>query len=291
MESVLIPGFGTLVNDLKDETHWIAVKQSITPYEAKPRQYSVTTLINPPQMVELKRTRWEDVVVLASDCLYRLLGTTYHLLREKVSIPGVQREVPLKIERVIDGEPCWVSGRLDEVQAVEGGCIIRDGKLMGVYEATKGLDDSKVAQANLYGHAYREMTGTPVVGLQIVGLLRDWSKTQPGKRWAVTKKGAKRAIKLFQDADEAATWMDAQSDKHLLSLERRESTYPESQEAVIDVPLWSPADAEAYMMERLRVHLASPGPCSKEETWDGRRCENYCDVSCICKQFNKEIKK
>ena len=183
-----------------------------------------------------------------------------------------------------------MSGRLDEVETVEPGkVIIRDAKRMGVYEAQKGLDASKEAQANLYGHLYREMNGVEVVGLEIVGTLRDWSKTQVGKRWAVVKPGAKRAVKLFDDPDDAATWIDAQNDSARLSIERRESSYPESQEFKAQVPIWDEDRIEAFMLERLRLHLAAATPpCSDEETWGGRRCKSYCDVAGFCPQFNKE---
>jgi len=287
-ESALIPGFGTVVNDLQDQGHWLAVLRFLKPYEAKDRQYSVTTLTSPTQVVELKRTRWQDVIVQASDVFYRLLGTSYHLIFQGLERDAIQQEVPLKVERVVDGKPAWVSGRLDEVEVTPEGCIIRDRKMMACYEATKGLSDDKVAQLNLYAHLYEEMTGRMVVALQIVGLLRDWSKTQTGKEWAVMKKGRKRAILLFQTADEAGAWMEAQSDSASMFIERRESTYPSSQEVVIDVPLWPPTDREAFMIKRLRAHLSDPVPCTPEETWGGRRCKNYCDVAGVCPQYQED---
>ena len=51
----------------------------------------------------------------------------------------------------------------------------------------------------------------------------------------------------------------------------REPDYPQSQVAVIDVPLWTPEDAEAFIIERVRLHQqARRGnmlACTDEERW------------------------
>ncbi len=290
MSEKTVEGFGTIINDLEDEGHWLAVLASMRPYQAKPRQYSVTTLIAPTQPVHLKRTRWQDVAVNASNLLFRLDGISHHALFEPLVRPHVKTEVALKIERVIDEKPAWISGRLDEVEEVEPGkVVIRDRKKMKVYGAIKGITPENEGQLNLYAHVYDEMYGTETVGLQIVGFLSDFTKTKTNKRWAAMKRNGKRAIKLFDSADEAGSWIEAQNDKHLLFIETREPNYPESQEFVADVPLWPKDKTEAFMLERLRLHLApEPLPCSPDERWNGNRCKHYCDVAGICPQYNKE---
>lgn len=46
------------------------------------------------------------------------------------------------------------------------------------------------------------------------------------------------------------------------------SDYPDSQVKVIAVSLWEPEDAEAYLVERVRLHqLDDPPPCTDEERW------------------------
>lgn len=104
--------------------------------------------------------------------------------------------------------------------------------------------------------------------------------------------------------------------------------YPQSQVAVLPVPLWAPEEAEAFLEDRVMVHqMEVPPPCTDEERWlspekwalmkkgqkraiklydarpeielesgqywghrpgSYRRCESYCQAAPICPQWQVE---
>jgi len=65
---------------------------------------------------------------------------------------------------------------------------------------------------------------------------------------------------------------------------------------VINVPLLPLDKVEAYVRERVALlESASTLPdgllyeCSDEETWQGRRCEGYCEGAAFCHQYRPEL--
>ena len=67
-----------------------------------------------------------------------------------------------------------------------------------------------------------------------------------------------------------------------------QSSYPQTPLVSIEIPLWPPEQAQAFLETRVRIHQnAREGhylPCSDEETWQGKRCESYCKARPWCKQ-------
>jgi hypothetical protein len=60
----------------------------------------------------------------------------------------------------------------------------------------------------------------------------------------------------------------------------------------IEIPLIEPERVEAYMRERIALYTAAEmcddaglPECSRDETWNGRRCAQWCDAASVCKQF------
>lgn len=73
----------------------------------------------------------------------------------------------------------------------------------------------------------------------------------------------RRNNKPVTDLEVVAIWRDWRS---------REATYdanyPQAQVSVVPIPLWTEAEAEAYLHERVRLHqLDTPPPCTDEERW------------------------
>ena len=76
---------------------------------------------------------------------------------------------------------------------------------------------------------------------------------------------------------------------------RTKSGYPVTQIAKMDIPLWTDAEVEFFVRNRIQAHeLATDSSlveCSSEETWSGRRCSGYCSVSKWCDQYNNKGRK
>lgn len=75
------------------------------------------------------------------------------------------------------------------------------------------------------------------------------------------------------------------------------STYPASPVVVVDIPMWSNADQDAYVRAAMSEHIAQsdafrldwaePALCSPADRWTdasgkSRRCESYCPVRSVC---------
>lgn len=104
-----------------------------------------------------------------------------------------------------------------------------DFKMTSVYKI-KGFSVPRewVEQTNIYRRMLQKEKGIEVPSLAIIVILRDWSKNKS---------------KQSQD-------------------------YPQSQVLRLDVPLWTAKEADAFIMERVRLHqMAEPPPCSDYDTW------------------------
>lgn len=104
-----------------------------------------------------------------------------------------------------------------------------DFKMTSVYKI-KGLSVPRewVEQTNIYRRMLQKEKGIEVPSLAIIVILRDWSKNKS---------------KQSQD-------------------------YPQSQVLRLDVPLWTAEQADAFIMERVRLHqMAEPIACSDYDTW------------------------
>lgn len=65
----------------------------------------------------------------------------------------------------------------------------------------------------------------------------------------------------------------------------RGGKYPAVPMEVIPITMWSPEKAHLWVCNRLGDLLRETMPrCSKEDTWDGKRCEKYCAVEPFCDQ-------
>jgi hypothetical protein len=83
-------------------------------------------------------------------------------------------------------------------------------------------------QTNIYRRLLSKERGIQINSIAIIAILRDWSKRQAAMR----------------------------------------SDYPQAQAVRLDVPVWSDAQADAFILERVRLHrLEEAPPCTEEEIW------------------------
>lgn len=257
------------------------------PYTSGPCDISVTRLISPPRKVALERQYFKDLEEDASDRVWSLFGQAMHVVLERAG-QNVLTEARHSIER-----QGWVlSGALDHFDSTTG--LLSDYKVTSCYSVKNGSRSEWIAQMNILATILREH-GYTVNQLQIIVILRDWSKSQA----------------------------------------QRSTDYPTQPVGTIEIPLWSEEKCEEYIDERIRLHQAARDKlpeCSAEERWqtanvfalmkEGRktavklfedeneaeaackaagekhhlvfrpgksiRCENYCPAAPFCSQFQQE---
>lgn len=191
---------------------------------------SVTSLLKPPQMLALEKQFGDQLEEDVSDRIWSLLGQVVHGILERAEETAIA-EQRLVIE--VDG---WkVSGQMDRFLLKEG--ILQDYKFTSVYKVRDGVPEEYAKQLNIYAHILRKH-GRTVNKLQIVAILRDWSKNQ-----------------YMREGD----------------------PYPAQQVVLLDVPIIPDEEVAAYIAERVAVHkaaasqspveLAEKSPCSAEDRW------------------------
>ena len=194
------------------------------PYDSK-GQISVTGLIQPPRLRQLSIRHFDELVEDVSDRVWMILGSNTHYILERAGHKNALQEERLSID--VNG---WkVTGQAD---LYEDG-VVSDWKITSVWSVINGVKDDWIQQLNLYSFLFHQ-NGFPVKALQIIALLRDWSKHQVAKS----------------------------------------SNYPPAQVVVLPIELWSQDLIQAYLKVRITEHqMAESLPddelplCTPEERW------------------------
>ena len=198
---------------------------------------SVTGLINPPRVHQLKKRHNDEITEDVADLIWSFFGHMGHLIAERNAGQNVLAEQRFVHE--IDGkEISFKPDRLEKnVGSIPATWTLRDFKITSVYvlkDALKGfVKDEWEKQMNLYVYMLRK-EGFTVSSIKLEIIARDWRKGE--------------------------------------SLHSYD--YPKHQTAVVDVPIWSEEKQEAYLKERMKVHLEAESDsdeelseCTHEERW------------------------
>lgn len=247
---------------------------------------SVTGLLRPPRLAVLEKQHEDEIVEDAADRIWSLLGQSIHTILERANRTAIaERRLSMEIEG-------WkISGGMDVYE--EDGVLL-DYKVTSVWKVIKGDLEEWEKQLNLYSVLLR-YHGHKVVKLQVIAILRDWSKLEA----------------------------------------ERNPEYPQAQVIHLDIPLWEPERAEKFMRERVILHQQariSLPECTPEDRWArpdvwavmkaGRksavklhsseaeakahagfdrtlsvvlrpgasvRCQSYCPVSKFCTQYQSSL--
>lgn len=192
------------------------------PYTKGDADYSVTQLLKPPRMVALEREHYESLTEDASDRIWSLLGQVVHGILERAETEAIAEN---RWHVVVGGKR--ISGGMDRFLLKDG--LLQDYKFTTVWKFRDGLPREFVEQLNCYAHILRQ-NGQTVKRLQIVAILRDWSKPES----------------------------------------KRNISYPRHQCILLDVPLWEPYEALRFISERVSLHEAARlvlPLCSKDDRW------------------------
>lgn len=204
-----------------------AVKNST--YNKGHADISVSELWSPPQIKHLTRTHNDDLEVDVVDQIWTLLGDCVHVILERAAINLPDR---ITEERFfVEHEGKIIGGKPDTLALSES--VLQDWKVTSTWTI---LRDSRkeewINQLNTYAWMLRRLPEPiEVKRLQIVAILRDWSKLEA----------------------------------------KRNPAYPIDQEVTIDIPLLPDEEMTRKISERLHLHfdwVDNPPPCTPEDTWE-----------------------
>lgn len=183
---------------------------------------TVTKLISPPRLVALSKLHANEITEDVSSRLMALLGQAIHVILERAEVEGVAEE-RLAIER----HGIILSGQFDRLSLLDN--TLTDYKVTSTYVARDGGRLEWQHQLNVLAGILREH-GYLVEHLEVVVILRDWSKSQ-----------------AMRNAD-----------------------YPQAAAMKIQIPMWPEEQIEEFISERIRLHQAAKKMlplCSQEDRW------------------------
>lgn len=194
------------------------------PYDSGPAHISVTSLIGPARKRRLEIDNADQISEDASQRVWALMGQVAHGILERADVGGIT-ERRLFIER----HGWTISGQFDRL------CLfnhaLQDWKVTSTYAIKGGYRDEWIAQLNIYGLMAR-LHGYHVDRLEIVAILRDWSKAK-----------ARHA----------------------------QDSYPQQPVVKIAIPIWPDAKIASFIKSRLIAHGRAQTElpdCTPEERWE-----------------------
>lgn len=246
--------------------------------------YSVTELISPPQIVQLKRRHWDKLEEDASDRFWTFFGHMAHMVMEKNTQSGTEKRL---YTCVLDKT---LSGQMDHHS--DGG--ITDYKVTSVWTIAYGDRMEEWAnQLNCYAYLAR-VNGLIVTTLQIIVLLRDWTERSGVPPIQVLP------IPLWSP-EYATTYVEQRMKYHLENETREDSELmPCMMEDTWEKPAkWAVMqkgkkralrvlDSEEKAEEWIRANAASihkDQVSITERPGERTRCISYCPVSGFCHQW------
>ncbi len=193
---------------------------------------SVTELLSPPQIVQLRAKHDAEIEQDASEMVWSLFGTAVHNVLEHG-----KDDHHIVEERIFTDVDGWrISGQIDLQEIYEDGIAIKDYKVTSAWAVQAEKADWH-NQLNIYAWLVEKAKGVEVKSLQIVAIIRDWSR-----RDAVNKEG-----------------------------------YPQAPIATIDIPIWPFQQREDLVLSRLNHHSEASlsvqighelPECTAEDMWE-----------------------
>jgi hypothetical protein len=194
---------------------------------------SVTGLMQPPQKKVLEYRYRDKITTDVSENIFSLFGQAVHSVLERSATVNEVAE-----KRYVVTIRGWeISGQVDLFESLHAsGGLLSDYKTLGTLSyMIGGKSEEWAQQLNAYAYLFSKH-GVEVKQLQIVAILRDWSKRKA----------------------------------------RRDRDYPQAGVQVISVPLWPLEKTEKWIEDRVQKHQAAESmleknlpPCSDAERWMG----------------------
>ena len=254
--------------------------------------YSVTTLLQPPRITQLKRRHSEELVEDVMDNVWSLFGQVAHSLLEEHGADNALNEERVhltQLDRVVSGQ----------VDSYSDG-IITDYKVTSAWTLVYGSRIKEwEEQLNLYSYLFQSK-GYSVRQLRICAILRDWDKNKAKQN----KDYPQTPIVIIP----LTLWDKEKTEEYLID---RLTQHKEAEElSDEDLPLcskedmWEQSAKYAVMKEGRKTAIKLFD--NKEEAMlmvDGHtpnylqvrcgkrtRCADYCSVNKFCNSYQDYLK-
>lgn len=250
---------------------------------------SVTSLIGPPKITQLKKRYADQLEEDASDRVWSLLGQATHKVLE---LAGGEKEMTEKrLYKEIEG---WTLSGQTDLYEVENG-VLSDFKVTSVFSFLLGGKTEWEQQLNLNAMLWRDYGYEPKK-LQIVAILRDWQSSKAEFEADYPKCAVHLVDIPIWDNEECIRFAAERIKLHQAAVEMPDDSIP----ACTPKERWAKPDTFAIkkngnkraskvfaFKEDAENALAEFGPGHSIETRSGgdTRCERYCPVNSFCHYY------
>lgn len=261
--------------------------------------YSVTTLLQPPRITQLKRRHWDELEEDAMDNVWSLFGHIAHSLLEEHGAEGSLTEERLTL-KINDRN---ISGQVDSYH--DG--VITDYKVTSAWTLVYGSRIKEwTEQLNMYAYIFQQ-SGHEVKELRICAILRDWDKNKAKQDSSYPQTPIQIIpIELW---DSAQQFIEGRVYTHVLAEKEVDFRLPECTEE----EMWCQPTKYAIMKKSYKRAVRVLD--SIELCWDyfeqlgivyddytggeytivtrqGKRtrCEEYCSVNKFCSQYQAYLR-
>lgn len=251
--------------------------------------FSVTELLNSPQIVQLKRKHWDELEEDASDMVWSIFGSAIHGILEhgKDENHIVEERIHLTIENT------QVSGAIDLQEIEEDGIVLSDYKTTSAW-VVQNMKQDWHDQLNTYAYLIEQVKKVPVKKLQIVAIVRDWSRRD------AEKDGYPKAPIVVIDIplwplEQREQFLKDRIHKHISAVfdmeigdELQPCTSDDMWEKETSYAVKKEGGVRAKSVHKTREEAEAAltkGYFIEERPGERTRCQSFCQVAPFCKQY------
>jgi len=258
------------------------------PYSKGDADFSVTELLDPPQMGALKHKHANEITEDVSDRIWSLLGQVAHGIIERAETEAIAER---RLTMTISGKK--ISGAMDRFCNKAG--LLSDYKLTTAWKfKDHKLPEDFEIQQNCYVHLLR-VNGIEVKQSEIVGILRDWSKLEARRSQSYPQAQVMRIpVPIWPEAKIIA-YLEGRVALHVAAREGNAAACTPNER-------WARSDVYAVMKEGRKTavklhddetsasrHALELGANHSvvKRAGESVRCEAYCAVKDFCPQYKR----
>lgn len=269
-------------------------------YNSEGSWRTVTELIGPAKISALRKKHEDEIEVDAADLVYTIQGETAHALFERAA-KSMREEgwiSEMRIHHQVEGKN--ISGAFDLYNPRKGELI--DFKVSTAYKAKGEVPEEWVNQTNILAHLIRQkMLNTKsephrVEKIRVLLVMRDHSKLEAKRNPDYPQTPVQYIEIPVWDDDKCREYLKNRVVLHLKA----------EQEQILCSPEERWAKPTIWAIKKVGASKAIPGGLYADEAkaqealaglgkgysieyrpGENTRCENYCNVSKWCQQFQK----
>lgn len=256
---------------------------------------SATGLIQPPQKKVLEYRYRDQITTDVSENIFSLFGQAIHSVLERSATPNELAE-----KRFVTNVLGWdVSGQVDLFETLHAsGGLLSDYKTVGTIAFQMGDKPEWETQLNIYAWLFSNH-GIVVKELQIVAILRDWSKRKAQRDSKYPQAGVQLIKISLWPLEKTKAWIEARVKLHQDAESLPDSALPKC----LPAERWEHPGQYAVMKAGRKTAVRVVDSKEEAETIAAEkgaghevvyrpgetiRCASFCKAAPYCKQLTSE---